>query len=77
MECLLDLALINQAAPSGIDTIKLLNQKAFELFIIIEFKANNLTVGAFVDVFIILRYKGVEEYFVIQGIDGCLFLLFL
>ena len=77
MQCLLDLAFINQAAPSCIDTIKLLNQEAFELFIIIEFKANNFTVSALIDVFIILRYKGVQEDFVIQCIDGSLFLLFL
>ena len=35
VECLLDLAFINQAAPICIDTIELLNQEAFELFIII------------------------------------------
>ena len=71
MDCLLDLAFINHAAPSCIDTIKLLNQKTFEFFIVIDFKANYLTVCAFVNVFIILRYNGVKEYFVIELINSC------
>ena len=42
-----------------------------------EFLADDLTVCAFVDVFVILWYKSVEEDFIVEGIDSCLLLLFL
>jgi len=74
---LFNLALIYYAAATFVYPIELIYKKTFELLVILDFEAHDATVVALIDFIIILANESVQEYLIIQSIDGSLLLLLL